>query len=52
MDGTTLEGVLKSRAIGTDPGIHVQKWLDMFESEATIVNVPYGEPDQARVIDF
>lgn len=51
-DGTPMEEVLKSWAIGTDPEVHIEKMHELFESGATIVNVHSGQPDQARVIDF
>lgn len=51
-DGTPMKEVLKSRAIGTSPEVHIEKMHELFESGATIVNVHSGQPDQARVIDF
>ena len=50
--GTSLDEVMKSWAIGSDPAAHVKKMHELFESGATIVNVHSGQPDQARVIDF
>jgi alkanesulfonate monooxygenase SsuD/methylene tetrahydromethanopterin reductase-like flavin-dependent oxidoreductase (luciferase family) len=50
--GTSLDEVMKSWAIGTDPAVHIKKVHELFETGATIVNVHSGQPDQARVIEF
>lgn len=51
-DGTSLEEVMKSWPIGTDPAVHIKKMHDLFDSGVSIVNVHSGQPDQSRVIDF
>jgi TAT-translocated FGD2 family F420-dependent dehydrogenase len=50
--GTSIEEVTKSWAIGTDPGVHVRKMRELFDSGASIVNVHSGQPDQERVVSF
>ncbi|MDR3533505.1 MAG: hypothetical protein P4L90_23465 [Rhodopila sp.] len=50
--GTSLEEVMESWAIGTDPAIHIKKMRDLFETGVSIVNVHSGQPDQTRVVDF
>ncbi len=51
-DGTPLEEVTKSWAIGTSPAVHIKKMHELFDSGVSIVNVHSGQSDQARVIDF
>jgi hypothetical protein len=50
--GTSIDEVMKSWALGTNPAIHIKKMHDLFDSGVSIVNVHSGQPDQARVIDF
>ena len=50
--GTSLDEVMKSRAIGTDPAPHIKKMHELFDSGVSIVNVHSGQPDQARVVEF
>ncbi len=47
-----LDEVTKGWAIGTDPGVHISKLQELFESGVSIVNVHSGQPDQRRVIEF
>ncbi len=49
---TPLEEVTKSWAIGTDPGVHIKKMHELFDSGVSVINVHSGQPDQVRVIDF
>jgi G6PDH family F420-dependent oxidoreductase len=50
--GTSLDEVMKSWAIGTEPAVHVSKMRALFDSGVSIVNGQSGQTDQARVIDF
>jgi TAT-translocated FGD2 family F420-dependent dehydrogenase len=52
IEGTPMEKVLETWAIGTDPAVHIKKMHELFDSGVSIVNIHSGQPDQARVIDF
>jgi F420-dependent hydroxymycolic acid dehydrogenase len=47
-----LEKVSSEWPVGTDPGPHIKKVNELFESGATIVNIHSGQADQKRVIEF
>ncbi len=47
-----LEQIIQAWPVGTDPGVHLAKIHELFDSGASIVNVHAGQPDQMRVIDF
>ncbi len=50
--GTSLEAVMETWAIGTDPAIHIGKMHELFDSGVSIVNVHSGEPEQDHVVSF
>ena len=47
-----LEKVHEDWAVGTDPVVHANKLMELFNSGATGVHIHSGQPDQKRVIDF
>lgn len=47
-----LDQVMKDWPVGTDPGPHIAKIEELFDSGVSIVNVHAGQMDQERVIDF
>jgi TAT-translocated FGD2 family F420-dependent dehydrogenase len=47
-----LEEVYKDWVVSTDPAVHANAIIDLFESGATEVNVHSGQADQRRVISF
>ncbi len=49
---TSIDEVLKSWAVGTDPAVHIEAVRALFDSGASIVNIHSGQPDQKRVIEF
>jgi TAT-translocated FGD2 family F420-dependent dehydrogenase len=50
--GTSIDEVLKSWAIGTDPAVHIKKMHELIDSGVSIINVHSGQPDQAKVVEF
>ena len=49
---TSIDEVLKSWAVGTDPAVHIEAVRELFDSGVSIVNIHSGQPDQKRVIEF
>jgi TAT-translocated FGD2 family F420-dependent dehydrogenase len=47
-----MEQVYAEWPVSTDPGVHVKKLTELFESGATMVNIHSGQSDQRRVIEF
>jgi alkanesulfonate monooxygenase SsuD/methylene tetrahydromethanopterin reductase-like flavin-dependent oxidoreductase (luciferase family) len=48
----SIEKIVESRTVGTDPASHVAKVRELWESGATIANIHSGQTDQRKVIDF
>ena len=47
-----LDQVMQGWPVGTDPGAHIAKIQELFDSGVSIVNVHAGQMDQERVIHF
>jgi TAT-translocated FGD2 family F420-dependent dehydrogenase len=47
-----LPKLISKWSVGTDPGMHARKIIELFEGGATIVNVHSGQADQRRAIEF
>ena len=47
-----LQKVYSEWPVSTDPGPHIKKVNELFDSGATIVNIHSGQVDQKRVIEF
>ena len=39
-------------AVDTDPGVHIAKIRELFDSGVSIVNIHSGQPDQRQVVEF
>lgn len=48
----SIEKIIASWTVGTEPELHIAGVRKLFESGATIVNIHAGQSDQKRVIDF
>ena len=47
-----LQEIYSKWPVSTDPDVHANALLKLFNSGATIVNIHAGQPDQMRVIEF
>ncbi len=49
---TPLQKVTAEWAVDTDPGVHIAKIRELFDSGVSIVNIHSGQPDQRQVVEF
>jgi hypothetical protein len=47
-----MEQVYSEWPVSTDPGVHLKKLTELFDSGATMVNIHSGQHDQRRAIEF